>query len=190
MSYFLCRSPHFIQFSALLNLSLICWHSPNLLSLPCDPLILSILCLVFMITSELMIPKHIFYSLFWISGQNIQKPPVSKRAPTQHIQDGTWLLPKPLDYFLLSVEPTPVLLPRKSHGQRSLVSMGSQRVGHDWATSLTSLSQWSPHSCPSQSLGNYTWFFLPFIPHISLTFYSLKYFLRTFSVSEDSDLLL
>ena len=26
---------------------------------------------------------------------------------------------------------TPVLLPRKSHGQRSLVSMGSQRVGHD-----------------------------------------------------------
>ena len=27
--------------------------------------------------------------------------------------------------------PTPVLLPRKSHGRRSLVSMGSQRVGHD-----------------------------------------------------------
>ena len=26
---------------------------------------------------------------------------------------------------------TPVLLPRNSHGQRSLVSMGSQRVGHD-----------------------------------------------------------
>ena len=33
-------------------------------------------------------------------------------------------------------QPTPVLLPRKSHGRRSLVSMGSQRVGHDWATSL------------------------------------------------------
>ena len=32
-------------------------------------------------------------------------------------------------------QPTPVLLPRKSHGQRSLVSMGSQRVRHDWATS-------------------------------------------------------
>ena len=35
---------------------------------------------------------------------------------------------------------TPVLLPRKSHGQRSLVqatlSMGSQRVRHDWAASL------------------------------------------------------
>ena len=30
-------------------------------------------------------------------------------------------------------QPTPVLLPRKSHGQRSLVSLGSQRVGHDGA---------------------------------------------------------
>ena len=34
-------------------------------------------------------------------------------------------------------QPTPVLLARKSHGQRSLVSVGSQRVGHDWATSLS-----------------------------------------------------
>ena len=37
-------------------------------------------------------------------------------------------------------QPTPVLLPGKSHGLRNLVrlqSMGSQRVGHDWATSLT-----------------------------------------------------
>ena len=37
-------------------------------------------------------------------------------------------------------QPTPVLLPGKFHGQRSLVSrlqsMGSLRVGHDWATSL------------------------------------------------------
>ena len=35
--------------------------------------------------------------------------------------------------------PTPVLLPGKSHGQRSLVgcSLGSQRIGHDWATSLS-----------------------------------------------------
>ena len=34
---------------------------------------------------------------------------------------------------------TPVLLPGKSHGWKSVVgykSMGSQRVGHDWATSL------------------------------------------------------
>ena len=34
-------------------------------------------------------------------------------------------------------QPTPVLLPRKSHGQRSLVSMGSQRVRHNWATSVS-----------------------------------------------------
>ena len=31
-------------------------------------------------------------------------------------------------------QPTPVFLPRKSHGQRSLAGyMGSQRVGHDWS---------------------------------------------------------
>ena len=28
-------------------------------------------------------------------------------------------------------QPTPVLLPRTSHGRRSLVSIGSQRVGHN-----------------------------------------------------------
>ena len=35
-------------------------------------------------------------------------------------------------------QPTPVLLPGKSHGWRSLVgySLGSWRVGHNWATSL------------------------------------------------------
>ena len=37
--------------------------------------------------------------------------------------------------------PTPVLLPGKSHGRRlqtgRLQSMGSLRVGHDWATSLS-----------------------------------------------------
>ena len=41
---------------------------------------------------------------------------------------------------------TPVFLPGKSHGRRGLIglhSMGSQRVGHDWATSLThSLTWW------------------------------------------------
>ena len=34
-------------------------------------------------------------------------------------------------------QPTPVFLPGESHGRRSLVSMGSQRVGHDWVTSLS-----------------------------------------------------
>ena len=38
-------------------------------------------------------------------------------------------------------QPTPVLLPGKLHGQRSLVGYwGSQRVGHDWVTSLSFLS--------------------------------------------------
>ena len=37
-------------------------------------------------------------------------------------------------------QPTPVSLPGESHGRRSLVGyslQGSQRVGHDWATSLS-----------------------------------------------------
>ena len=41
-------------------------------------------------------------------------------------------------------QPTPVFLPRESHGWRSLMGYSftwSQRVGHDWATSL-SLSLW------------------------------------------------
>ena len=33
--------------------------------------------------------------------------------------------------------PTPVLLPGKSHGRRSLQPMGSLKVGHDWVTSLS-----------------------------------------------------
>ena len=41
--------------------------------------------------------------------------------------------------------PTPLLLPGKSHGQKSLVgcsqSIGSQRVGHDWATSLSCIGE-------------------------------------------------
>ena len=41
-------------------------------------------------------------------------------------------------------QPAPVLLPGKSHGQRSPAgysqSMGLQRVGHDWATSLSFFS--------------------------------------------------
>ena len=37
-------------------------------------------------------------------------------------------------YFMWFWQPTPVLLPGKSHGR--LQSMGSQKVRHDWATSL------------------------------------------------------
>ena len=46
--------------------------------------------------------------------------------------------------------PTPVFLPRESHGQRSvegLQSLGSQRVGHDWATNTSVLcgQDWLNH---------------------------------------------
>ena len=38
-------------------------------------------------------------------------------------------------------QPTPVFLPGEFHGQRSLVgSMGSQRVGHNWAVLLIKLT--------------------------------------------------
>ena len=42
-------------------------------------------------------------------------------------------------YYLVVPHPTPVLLPGKSHGQRSLVgcSPWGREVGHDWATSLS-----------------------------------------------------
>ena len=60
--------------------------------------------------------------------------------------------------------PTPVLLPGKSHGRRSLVrlhSTGSLGVGHDWATSLSlfTFMQWrrkwqpTPVFLPGESQG-------------------------------------
>ena len=63
-----------------------------------------------------------------------------------------FILPPSLSVTCVSVSalqwhPTPVLLPGKSHGQRSLVGcspfpklqsiLGSLKVGHDWATSLS-----------------------------------------------------
>ena len=45
-------------------------------------------------------------------------------------------------------QPTPVSLPGKSHGQRSLgwlQSTGSQRVGHNWATNISSLGNKPTH---------------------------------------------
>ena len=45
----------------------------------------------------------------------------------------------PLEKEMVTHWPTPVFLPGESHRQRSLVgfSTGSQRVGHDWASSLS-----------------------------------------------------
>ena len=64
--------------------------------------------------------------------------------------------------------PTPVLLPGKSHGRRSLVGCspwGSGRVGHDWATSLSLLTfmhwrrRWQPTPVflPGESQGWGAW---------------------------------
>ena len=63
---------------------------------------------------------------------------------------------------------TPILLPGKSHGQRSLVgykSMGSQRVGRDWVTSLSLFTsvhwrrKWQPTPVflPGESQGRGAW---------------------------------
>ena len=64
--------------------------------------------------------------------------------------------------------PIPVLLPGKSHGRRSpggLQSMGSLRVGHDWATSLSLFTfmhwrrKWQPTPVflPGESQGGGAW---------------------------------
>ena len=65
-------------------------------------------------------------------------------------------------------QPTPVLLPGKSHGEGSLVglqSMGSLRVGYDWATlfSLFTFMHWRrkwqpvPVFLPGESQGGGAW---------------------------------
>ena len=49
------------------------------------------------------------------------------------------LIPGLEDPWRRKWQPTPVLLPRKSHGQRSLIgySPWDRSVGHDWVTSLS-----------------------------------------------------
>ena len=84
-----------------------------------------------------------------------------------------WLSPKYRSHFIETKlptwgrkwQPTPVLLPGESHGRRSLVgyiqSMGSWRIGHDWATSLSlfTLMHWrrkwqpTPVFLPGESQG-------------------------------------
>ena len=52
-----------------------------------------------------------------------------------------------LPFYQSLWQPTPVLLPGKSHGQRSIVgySPWGRRVGHDWATSLSAFSKFFPN---------------------------------------------
>ena len=54
--------------------------------------------------------------------------------------------------------PTPVVLPGKSHGWRSLVgcsSLGSLRVGHDWATSLSCIGEGNGNPLQCSCLENH-----------------------------------
>ena len=68
------------------------------------------------------------YGAFLIT-QSVKNPPALQETWVRSLG---WEVP-----WRRKRQPTPVLLPGKSHGWRSLVSMGSQRVGHDWATSLS-----------------------------------------------------
>ena len=54
-------------------------------------------------------------------------------------------------------QPSPVLLPGKSHGQSRLQSNGSQRVGHDWTRKQQEASGVSPSYLVLFSLP-WTWF--------------------------------
>ena len=74
-----------------------------------------------------------------------------KGPPWPQLFNSTWKLPETdtmvsFFHFTWSRQwhPTPVLLPGKSHGWRSLVGCspwGSLRVGHDWATSLSRIGE-------------------------------------------------
>ena len=58
-------------------------------------------------------------------------------------------------------QPTPVLLPGKSHGWKSLQSMRSLRVGHNWATSLSCIGEGNGNplqcSCLENPRGGGAW---------------------------------
>ena len=84
---------------------------------------------------------HFFKGLFYWVSQNVH----SRVDCHAFVHEGTLLY----NFYLFQTiylsrrrqwHPTPVLLPGKSHGQRSLVGCspwGSLRVGHYWATSLS-----------------------------------------------------
>ena len=69
---------------------------------------------------------------------------LAKNKPKQNDQSGSekifsillWSSPRRRQWH-----PTPVLLPGKSHGRRSLVGCRLLRVGHNWVTSLTCIGE-------------------------------------------------
>ena len=94
---------------------------------------------------------------------------VKKRQWDKRVQVGFYCVSWEFCFLILSTKamaPTPVLLPGKFHGWRSLVgqSMGSLRVGHDWATSLSFFTflhwrrKWQPTPLflPGESQGQWS----------------------------------
>ena len=69
----------------------------------------------------------------WTCGRGQVRPTISTGSSRNVLKRCLWLIPW---WRRRQWHPTPVLLPGKSHGWR-LRSMGSLRVGYDWATSLT-----------------------------------------------------
>ena len=100
-----------------------------------------------MMLESLMILECLLYATPWKKSYD---------QPRQHIWRRQW-------------HPTPVLLPGKSHGRRSLVrrlqSLGSLRVRHNWVTSLSLFTfmhwrrKWQPTPVflPGESQGRGTW---------------------------------
>ena len=73
---------------------------------------------------------YLWFFLFSFMAQMVKRLPTMKETRVQSLG---WA-----DPWRRKWQPTPLLLPGKSHGRRSLLgyiqSMGSQRVGHDWRT--------------------------------------------------------
>ena len=86
-----------------------------------------------------MCGNHIYeFDQSWI--KNIFKKSRKLQKAKLELAMDRQLFSKHLDWIRRQWHPTPVLLPGKSHGRRSLVrlqSMGLHRVGHDWAPSLS-----------------------------------------------------
>ena len=80
---------------------------------------------------------HLYFFLFSLMKKSHEQLAIPPKKCLSTMRE-TWVLSLGREVpWRRKRQPTPELLPRKSHGQRSLVSMGSQRVGHDWATSLS-----------------------------------------------------
>ena len=84
----------------------------------------------------LKIMTHIYHT-YLFNKAFIGASLVSQRLKRLPVMQKTWVGKIP---WRRKWQPTPVFLPGKSHGQRSLEGyspQGHKRVGHDWATSLS-----------------------------------------------------